>query len=104
MARLRLLSEWRSRWTAACAAADGEVDDLGDLAAGGVIAGPEGVVAVAAEDAVADCRLDVLVERAAGRHIREGGGGRVEQRPAVRALRGDHDDLGKLAARDEVAT
>src|SRR5438046_5327835 len=74
-------------------------DDLGDLAARGVIAGPEGAVAVAAHHAPRGHRLDKGVESAARGHVAESRRGRVERGPAG----GPDDDLGKLAARHLVA-
>ena len=51
--------------------AEGEVEDLGNLAAGGRIAGVEAAVSVAVEQPVAVCRLNVAVEDVARRHVAE---------------------------------
>src|SRR5579859_5148557 len=92
------------------AAGDRQVDDLGDLAAGGLVVLPEvgavlvvaglarAAAGVARDHSVAVRRLHEIIERRAREHVLEAADRRVAQRPA----RGDHVDLAQLAARDVV--
>src|SRR5439155_18424976 len=75
-----------------------EHDYLGQLPAGNVVAGAEGAVSVARDDAVLHGRLDVLVESVGGRYICERGLRGVGERPALT----EHHYLGNLAAGGEV--
>src|SRR4051794_38423123 len=97
-----------ARWASGTAV--GQCDEFGDLAAGGVVVGPEvGPVVVVAgharpaagvarDNPLRSHRLDVAVEHVAHRHVGKGRAWRIRQGIAT----GQGDDLGELAARDVV--
>src|SRR5205823_4814180 len=82
---------------------DGEVDDLADLAAGGVVAWAElktaGAAGVAGDDSVGVGGLYLWVEGVGGGHVAEGGGGRGVGGPVL----GQDYYLAQLGAGDVVA-
>src|SRR5438128_1558021 len=77
---------------------DGEVDDLADLAAGGVVTGAElqavGAAGVAGDDVVVVGGLYVGVEGVGGGYVAEGGSGGCVGGPVL----GEHYYLAQLGA------